>query len=352
MGFRHTLAAAFFFALISLAAAQTNPAPPAPADDTTPEDASIKLFSLSVLTETALSGDLVWRPDWPLAIPSDSFTSAAQGVSITLTLEAGSPADQGAAVPVEFRYTKEPTGSREPTQDSRGRLTNFPYFINGVFCQVQAFFNGQNGALGSMRVIGEGDPREIEFTRFAEGLPILGRVDQGGSYSFVVFQYLDRETTETWYDEKGAVLGFFSLKYRDLNGRRLVSVEGRAEKAQGGENSETARFTTYDYDSAGNISGVSAPEGNYAALYTAEGRLRYWEKPGGSYTLQWDEGGFLTRLTGKDMVEEIDIRYEYTSDARGSWTERQEIPLIRRFGILVPGSGLLVRRTLSYGTER
>jgi YD repeat-containing protein len=426
MGLRHTLAAMFFLAFVSLVSAQTNPAPPAPgqnapargaaspaaagqnapvpahnapaAEDTAPGDASGDLFSLSALIDAALSGDLLWYPDWPLAIPPDSFIPARQtnqGVSITLTLGTPQAADQGAgdaqvtegdavqptslrsrtegthAVPVEFWYTKEP-GS----QVSRGRLINFPYFINGVFCQVQAFFTGQNGTLASMRVLGEGDPWEIEFTRFNAGLPLMGRVSRGGSYSFVVFQYLDRETTETWYDEGGGALGFFSLKYRDLNGRRrLVSMENRSD--------ETVVVTAYDYDSAGNISGISAPEGSYAALYTAEGRLRYWEKPGASYTLQWDEKGFLVSLSGTVLVvpppggteeapesaspagtgetpasesasparEEVNIRYEYTGGAI-DWTERQELPLIRRFGVLVPGPGLPVRRTVEYGAGR
>jgi YD repeat-containing protein len=336
MSSRYALTTALFLVLAGLVSAQTSPAP-APA-----EDASADLFSLGVLIDTAFSGDLVWHPDWPLAIPPDSFIpadhAAGQRVSITLTLGlAGTPqaADQEAedAVPVEFWYTK----------DNGGKLVNFPYFINGVFCQVQVFSTG-------MRVIGEGEPWEIEYTLVNdEGLPLMGRVNRGGASSFVVFQYLGRETTEIWYDESGAPLGYFSLKYRDLNGGSretntfLVSVESRSD--------ETTLVTAYDYDSAGRISGVSAPEGNYAALYTAEGRLRYWEKPGASYTLQWDEEGFLTRLTGTVLEEEVNVMYEYTSGASGNWTERQELPLLRRFGILVPGPGLLVRRTVEYGAK-
>jgi YD repeat-containing protein len=372
MGSRYPLAAALFLAFACMVSAQTAPAAPAPANpatqaaapaetaDDSAEDTSSGLFSLSALIDTAISGSLLWRPDWPLAIPPDSFTPASQeaerDVSITLTLgiaDTPEATDQGAedTVPVEFWYTLEPTGSREPTgsQDNGGKLSNFPYFINGVLCQVQAFFYGQNRALTGLRVIGEGDPWEIEFTRLNdEGLPLMGRVSRSGAYSFVVFQYLGRETTETWYDEAGTALGFFSLKYQELNGRFLgtgrflVSVENR-----GGE---TSLVTTYDYDSAGKISAVSAPEGNYAALYTAEGRLRYWEKPGASYTLQWDEEGFLTRLTGTVLEEEVNMVYEYTS-TQGNWTERRELPLLRRFGILAPGPGLLARRSIEYGTR-
>jgi hypothetical protein len=371
------------FGFTGLVAAQTNPAVPAapaqvtlsaPAGEAVPETVSGRdaFFPLVPLIETALVGDFLWHPNWPLVIPPDSFEPVHQaGVFITLTLEAARETDD--PVPAEFWYSR----------DSTGRLTNFPYFINGVFCQVQAFFDRQDGVLRGIRVISEGDPWEIEFTRHDGGLPLLGRVAQSGIYSFAVFQYLGREITESWFDEAGNALGLVSLKYRNLNGRsRLAALEIRstaagdaaAQNAETGGTSaentapkgsaavETMALTTYDYDSAGKLSGVSAPEGNYAALYTKEGRLRYWGKPGGSYTLQWDERGLLTRLTGTATAasgdgpesagqarEEIDVRYEYTFDAQKNWTERQEFPLIRRFGVLVPGPGLLVRRTVTYG---
>jgi YD repeat-containing protein len=370
------------FGFTGAVSAQTNPGSPAPvpaasAGEAVPGTVSGGgvFFPLSLLIETALSGSLLWHPDWPMAIPPDSFEPARQpGVSVILTLEAVQ--ETGDPVSTEFWYSR----------DSGGRLTGFPYFINGVFCQAQAFFDPQDGVLRGMRVVGEGDPREIEFTSHDEGLPLLGRVVQGGVYSFTVFQYLGREITESWFDEAGGALGFVSLKYRNLNGRsRLATMEIRSAAAsdtaapntgngdagarntapEGGGTVETTVLTTYDYDSAGKLSGVSAPEGNYTALYTAEGRLRYWEKPGGSYTLQWDERGLLTGLTGTVMAdsgdgsesagqdrEEVNVRYEYTFDERENWTERQEFPLIRRFGVLVSGPGPLVRRTVAREGER
>ena len=148
------------FGFTGAVSAQTNPGSPAPvpaasAGEAVPGTVSGggAFFPLSPLIEAALSGSLLWHPDWPLAIPPDSFEPARQpGVSVTLTLEAVQ--ETGDPVSTEFWYSR----------DSGGRLTGFPYFINGVFCQAQAFFDPQDGVLRGMRVVGEGDPREIEFT--------------------------------------------------------------------------------------------------------------------------------------------------------------------------------------------
>jgi hypothetical protein len=111
---------------------------------------------------------------------------------------------------------------------------------------------------------------------------------------------------------------------------------------------------TYDYNSAGRVSGISAPEGEYAALYNAAAWPRYWERPGGAYTLQWNEQGFLIRIAGVSQAEtaaepqQIDIRYDYALDGQGNWIERRETSFARLFGRLVPQSETTIRRIISY----
>jgi YD repeat-containing protein len=220
------------------------------------------------------------------------------------------------------------------------------------------------------------DPWEFELLEYRQGAPALARIGHGGAWYFAAPEYLETRTNETWYDAEGLAQGFFSLEYRLEDGaRRLVSTDNRSDQDE--------LIVVYDYNSAGRVSGISAPEGEYAALYNAAARPRYWERPEGAYTLQWDEQGFLVRITGvswdrigtsldgagtsldgtgtppdgagtpRDETapepRQIDIRYEYTLDERGNWIERRETSFVRRFGRLVPDTDATIHRVINYG---
>ena len=73
--------------------------------------------------------------------------------------------------------------------------------------------------------------------------------------------------------------------------------------------------------------------------------------PAENLVLQWDEAGLLRGITSRD--KSVDIRYAYTLDDKGNWTERQEQAMIKRFGVLVPQAPATVRRIIAYrGDER
>jgi hypothetical protein len=176
---------------------------------------------------------------------------------------------------------------------------------------------------------------------YADSLPALVRVSHGDVVYFAVLEFSHNRATETWFDADGNGLVFFVFQYEAPEGRiRQVTV---VDLAAGEEGSER-----YYYDSHGNVSGVDLPEGQFAALYIRQGQPRYWEQFG-HFALQWNEQGLLTRLTGAALDgAELDIRYEYSRDARGNWTERLETPMIRLAGYLTPSPGLRLRRRIEY----
>jgi hypothetical protein len=349
MKFRPFLAAFFTFAVAFVVAGQ--------------EDPDSGLFPLSLLLDAAVSGEVPWSPDWPAAVPPDGFALiAGRAAALTLVLPAadaapgsagetagdgsggagGGTAEDGAdeeAATVEYRLVR----------NEAGLFLEFPFFVNGALCQAAVEY----GEAGEARKItldnpAAPDPWEFEFLEYRQGSPSLARIGHGGSWYFVAPEYLEKRTNETWYDAEGLAQGFFALEYRLQDGaRRLASTDLRSDQDE--------RILVYDYNSAGRVSGISAPEGEYAALYNAGARPRYWERPESAYTLQWNERGFLTRITGESRDEtaaepqQIDIRYDYALDEQGNWIERRETSFARRFGRLVPDSSGTIRRTITYG---
>jgi hypothetical protein len=398
MGFRFPLLALLFLAAFWAVPGQarTSATPPGPAGPPSlaaaqpvPEDqnaAGADFFPLNLLLDAVQSGVLPWRPDWPLPMPPDAFTlRAGKALSVTLSLPAGyldaappagdsvegssatakgnagaaSSPDVGASSPaadiaapdagdgesLEYRFTR----------NALGQLLGFPFPLNGTFYQAQVSYGDAGlikkitldnpAAAGSENTDGDpgnSSPWEFEFLEYDRDNPSLTRINQGGAWRFAAIQYRDWASFETWYDQEGQALAFFFLEYREDDGiRRLHSIDSRDDQGQ--------QILVYGYDSGGRISALDTPGGSHATLYTAEGRPRYWERPEGNYTLQWDETGLLTFFTGAE--DQADIRYEYTLDTRGNWTERREISLIRRFGRLVPASEAVISRTITYGDE-
>ena len=343
-----------------------------PAQEAEPD--STALFPLNLLLDAARSGAILWQPDWPAAMPPDAFSLiTGQARSLTLTLPAGildtanaevfgdavasaGLANSPAAVPGEIPNTGTAGNAAEGeaatleyriTRDAGGRFLEFPFFRDGIFYQAAVVYDDAvPERIGKITLDNPAasDPWEFEFLEYTREDPSLVRINAGGSWFFAVPEYLNRRTNETWYDPDGLAQAFFALEYREADGKKqLFSINSRSDQADGETGAEA--ITTYDYNSSGRISSVDAPAPS-SALYTAAARPRYWERPDARYTLQWDETGFLSRQT---TDQELDIRYEYTLDERLNWTERREIPLTRRFGRLIPGGGMVIRRNITYG---
>jgi hypothetical protein len=338
-------------------------------EDAAPGEGVSDLFSLGILLDAAVSGESPWRPDWPAAMPPDGFTLAAgQARTLTLILPAGylDKAPGGGAATSDDAATETAEEGDEGAvveyrlvRDRAGRFLEFPFFIDGALYQGTVEYDGgaparkitlDKPAAPDSGEAPENSPWEFELLEYRQGDPVLARVNHNGAWSFVAPEYQETRTLETWYDAEGRALGFFALEYRLEDGvKRLVSTDRRSDDQPGA-------VLAYRYNSLGRISAVAAPEGDYAALYTAAARPRYWERPEGNYTLQWDEQGFLVRLTGvvqgagaEAEGRQIDIRYEYTLDGRGNWIERRETAFVRRFDRLVPESNAAIRRVINYG---
>jgi hypothetical protein len=372
MKFRLFLAAFLTFAALSALPGQEEDAPDS------------GLFPLSLLLDAAVSGEISWQPDWPAAMPPDGFALiSGRAAALTLVLpkgyldppsdDAGDPGAAGAGAAEEAaadlagaagdEADEEEVAEYRLVWDASGRFVEFPFFVNGVLYQAKAEYAGAGP--GETRKItldnpAAPDPWEFEFLEYRQEAPSLARISHDGAWYFVAPEYLETRTNETWYDAEGAAQGFFALEYRLRDGvRRLVSTDRRSDQDE--------LLLLYDYNSAGRVSGISAPEGEYAALYNAAARPRYWERPGETYALQWNEQGLLVRISGelwdKTSLDEtapeetggaaepreIDIRYDYTLDEQGNWIERRETSFARRFGRLVPDSEGVIRRTITYG---
>jgi YD repeat-containing protein len=293
---------------------------------------------------TAIQKDITWRPDWAITVPPDAFTlTAGKATSITLILEGE-----------EYRVCWE-----------NGALVEFPICLQGSFAQVQRIIRDSK-KIKSLTIRMD-ISWNLELIKQEDPYRFLARLTGGEQVYFLAFQSDHTGISETWYDPEGNALGFFRCRSRyageDLRIGSLVSYTG------GDETSEW-----YEYDSFGNISEIVAAQGTFSALYYQKNYPksypRYWERqvlespsPGSAeeappitegiqnYTLQWDEKGFLVGMfEGSDGNPEtaVDARYEYTVDRRGNWTERQEIRMVRRLGVLMPSPGLTIKRRITY----
>jgi YD repeat-containing protein len=313
--------------------------------------------SADALRRAALGRDLVWRPDWPLALPPDAFTPLSDPSvrAVTLSLEGE-----------EYRARR----------GEAGYFDLFPVYLEGGFSQAAL-----NGGLQGIRVSGKPGENSLDMEplRFnEEALPGLVRIRRGGEVYFTVLEYGLNRVSETWYDREGGALRVITTRFPGPAELRVTDLKGGPEKSE-----------RYDYDSSGNITEINSSRGNFTALYDRNNRPRYWERhpaeppegapsgggedpadpaagpnpapipdpaagPGpdeaeGAFTLQWDEAGFLVRITGPAGA--ADYRYEYTLDERGNWTERREIRMVPRAGFLAPVLGTTVNRVIEYETS-
>jgi hypothetical protein len=325
----------------------------------------------------SMTQDIFWRPDWALALPVDAFELAADSPrprAITVSLDEA-----------EYRVAWKPDGS----------LSAFPAFVNGVFTQLTLTADGGFIIAGAphctLTFIGTANSGAPPALAQPTVPPAMARiaVDSGAVY-FVALDFAGDRIAETWYDADGNAIALFSSRLAEplvLAESKIpaelkipiVMLESRVVDTLLAETpaTDSAGYNTmyerYDYDSFGNITAIESLRGNFTALYVQRHRPRYWETVVGAtrwhYTLQWDDAGHLTRLTGvaaavvveagadtdanvigDDTV--IDLRYEYTFDAHGNWVERRETRMIRRLGMLVPdASAVTVKRRIEYGAE-
>jgi hypothetical protein len=338
---RFRIAMAFFFLALPLFAMAADGAALAgegAVEEAAPKEAgALDFFSVLSLSHAARSGEVPWRPDWPLDMPPDAFVPLERGSALTLIRGEGDEMED-----LRARRNQE------------GLLVEFPLFWDSEFFPVQTLLDPRDLIQG-FSIVGK-NPWEILILEYAESLPSLVRINQGESMYFAILEYANTRVTEIWYDRDGKALAVFSFQF-DMPGGRvrritLTDIPGEME----GE-------ALYHYDSMENISGLDFSGAVYAALYVGHGRPRYWNRSlppipeteaevperVDHFALQWDEQGLLTRITGiLGGGEERDIRYEYSRDEGDLWVERRETRMIRRSGFLIPSPGERVIRRIEY----
>jgi hypothetical protein len=326
------------------------PGPAAPLDASVPADSPgglpVPPFSVTTLLTSARSAGLSWSPDWPLDIPPDAFR-LNRGDFSAITLIG-------------------PGGELSLRRGPGGVWGEFPLLLDGAFFPVRTRFDAAGSITGF--TLNVEPPWEIEFLpgggfltarvtpgasgdvsdEAGTGEETGGGAAPGGPY-FVVLSGDAPRFSETWFDKEGAALAVFSGESRFLGDARRVVRRERRDR--------TGAFAeSFDYDSGGNISALTAGESRFSALYAPENYPRYWERlfpqDEGLYLIQWDQRRRAVRMTlrRKAGAEEgpVAFRYEYADDARGNWIERREIPLIRRYGSLVPAPERLTLRRIEY----
>ena len=309
------------------------------------------IFPLALVLEGAEYVADVWKPDWPLEIPPDAFKVVSGEISSC-----------------EIMWDDFSLGYEF---DEEGKALIFPLVMNGKFAQAALTYVEGSGLSEIAVTFPSGDdPWNMEFLEYRNTFPYLVRVCCGdgtsdsGLWYFIYYSWGISEILETWYDENGKTVGIYGFTLAEVGRKPRI----RAIKDYSDPESGTELF----YDSRGLVTGLSEPAGTFNVLYFRENSPRYWERRpvagdasdgnaeinaaldatlfGGNFSFQWDEAGFLKRLSREDENADIfiDYRYEYTLDERGNWIERRETRMIRDLGLLVPSPGTTFRRVLEY----
>jgi hypothetical protein len=259
-----------------------------------------------------LAGEISWRPDWPVEAPPDLFAVSAEARSVTVTLEFPAAADQvnsggaGSSDSANTADTSNTADSPEPanrleyilTRNKDGRLTDFPFFMDGGFFQTGVSYD-ERGRIAGLTVFAQVLWR-IEFLEYDDetGLPVLARLNagsagaanadagvnaagtgapdaavpddagSGGGWFFAALEYRGVSVSEAWYDPAGTGLAVYNYRYDTRDGKKRLagSVDFLAGKS---------RTEEYHYDSWGNLTGIG---GVYSAVYR-ENRPQYWRRP-------------------------------------------------------------------------
>jgi hypothetical protein len=335
-------------ALWALSTAAQEPLPGSPAVEEKPP----RFIPLGPLLEVLAAGDLSWRPDWPEAFPPDAF-SVSGGRALAVTLTAGGES---------FCLRR----------DREGRLREFPFFFDGTFIPVRAEYDGP-GRLQRLSAGAAGDSLVFDIPEnfLNPGAADPVRVNSGGAWYFIVIREEGAALSETWYDQAGDFAAWYQARIRrDGASWRIRSLESRGGGPLIRED--------YDFDNNGRITAVHSLRGEFSAQYR-DGRPVYWdrspvtetapeaeaaaatgtapaddkaastaeaapeaeaaaatpERPG-TFTLQWDERGFLTARRPRTEEGAGEFRYDYENDRRGNWTRRQDTEMIDLEGLRFP----------------
>ncbi|MCL2006687.1 MAG: hypothetical protein FWG77_01245 [Treponema sp.] len=281
----------------------------------------------------------LWRPDWPLSIPPDSFKYGTDE-------ETGAIAR--AAIAGEDLFLELRVGRG-------GRVERFPFMLEGRMAQVSVAY-GLSLDIQEIIInfIHGGDPWRLEVLERSDSYPLIIRASGGGVWYFIYLTHTASEITETWYDVDGNFVGAFNYS--------LTQIDTVSKIRAYRDFHNPTDATEFFFDSRGFVTEITGPVGSFRALYFREDLPRYWERRPvdssnmdengfGNFVLQWDANDKLVRITGWEENENasLDYRFEYDLDDTGNWNERREIRMVRINNLLVPSPGNRIRRFLEFG---
>ena len=279
----------------------------------------------------------LWRPDWPLELPPDLFR-AESGEYSKLSIEIE---DLGFII--------------ECGPD--GRLEEFPFMLGGRVAWISINYDESRKIRKMILAFSPNDKSwEMEFLEYKDSFPSLVRASHGDAWYFISLSKGGDTIMETWYDEEGNMLTSYGYSLTDIgHNRRIRNFR---------DYSQTGAVTEYFYDSRCLLSDITGQDGDFSVLYYRNDLPRYWERrprnpvslisdPVGKFSFQWDRNDLLLRIVrvDEDSAETdspAEYRYEYSFDEAGNWTERREIRMFRRLGLLVPSPGMTIRRVVEY----
>jgi hypothetical protein len=285
-------------------------------------------FYLVSIMETAFSGELRWRPDWPADIPPDGFMFP-----------------KGSALEIIELSNEEQKFTVKKGSD--GCLVHFPFFTENGCLQVEVSYT-ETGALQNISILIEnytwqdGDAEDTSEEKkwiitFPDNFLPYSELSPGGSFAPITASCDDLDfyififespgfLTETWYDSEGNMLAFCKALINREKNWFIRSLQIHNESG--------FSFIDYYFDSNGNVSEIRFPGRAFSAQYTNSCPL-YWQTPEFQYALQWDSNGFLRAVRAAGLEEKIEYRYEYEGDT-GDWIKRQETAYFVNSNLLVP----------------
>jgi hypothetical protein len=326
-----------------------------------PFTAPLFFTAISLLFNAVFQGAAPFMPNWMNALPVDAFTlrnnADFTSISVTLPPQGEEAVDgEGAAGAPALLLRK----------NGAGFFDRFPVWDGGRFIQAAAGFEQGRVARISGGADGEGEEGgafEIVFLEYdaAAARPSLARLEQNGAYFFISFAYYAGETVETWFSAEGAFLAACRIFYppeKPFQWTRLLFSSDAQER--------TARCF---YDSFGGVTELAAGEDRWTAIndmwgprYLAARRFELLAVEAGGeidalaaaervehLAIQKDERALPVAARVFDGEREYTLEYRYRFDARGNWTEREELRYEEKSGLLIPVRRSLTRRAVLYG---
>jgi hypothetical protein len=301
--------------------------------DSDEKNTQLNLLLIPIL-ETIFSNDIYWNPEWPSAVPPDSFlikNTSLQPAVIEL-----------------YNGTLKFSVRR----DAKGRLTEFPFFLSDGYAEIRAVYNEntlQSVNIAKYSFASDEETSEEtapslemtlnvyfppDFLPYSElslggGFPPLSVMVDGTAYFVFIFES-PLFLSETWFDTDGNMVLFSKAQtIVDRGEWRIRTLQIH--------NDNGIYFIDYCHDSYGNVTEIRSGDRVISAFY--RGNIpRYRTGNDLRYEYHWDTQGILTTVKGLGENDFLfaEYRYGYDQDTAGNWISRRETAYIYQYELMAP----------------